>query len=184
MGIEFNEQAAALGRKLYDIEILSESIYDIILDSKSFDIVILKHTLEHFHDPNIILTFANKVLRGGGLLVIEVPAFRTWESMIFSRYWVGLEAPRHLFVFSQDKLSMFLKKHHFQIKDVKYGAVPNQFILSICNYLYYQAYSKTLIKFFNLKNTLLLLLFTPFTITLSMLKQSGRLRMISIKQES
>ncbi len=183
LGIEFNEQAALLGRKLYDIKILSKPIYDIEIVPKSFDIVILRHVLEHFHDPDFVLKFANKVLKDGGLLVIDVPAFKTWESKMFSRYWVGWEAPRHLFAYTQDTLSMFLRKHHFQIKDVKYGGVPNQFIMSIRNYLSSHTYPNTLKNFFNLKNNMLLLLFTPVAITMSILNQSGRFRMVGIKQE-
>ena len=173
-----------LGIKLYDIEILSNPIQDIKIPPKSFDIVIMRHVLEHFHNPGFVLEFSRAVLKNGGIVVIDVPAYKTWESKLFSKYWAGWEAPRHLFAFTQDTLLMFLRKHHFQINAVKYGGVSNQFIMAIRNYLISKSCPKGLINFFNLKNNLLLLLLTPLTITLSILKQSGRFRMIAIKQES
>ena len=141
----------------------------------------MRHVLEHMHDPRRALARVNKLLRKGGIAVIEVPAYMTWESRLCNRYWTGWEPPRHLFVFSEKTLLRFLTDGGFELVKASYASPPNHFITSLKNYLNLHGYSKRLVDFCNIKNYLLLFAFMPFSLFLSKVNQSGRISVIARK---
>jgi ubiquinone/menaquinone biosynthesis C-methylase UbiE len=52
------------------------SAYDIPMDSKSVDVVIFSHVLEHLSDPPKAMNEINRVLRPSGTLIVIVPMRR------------------------------------------------------------------------------------------------------------
>ncbi len=70
------------------------------LPGRSFDVVTMWHSLEHFTDPLGYLKKAHDVLRSGGYVVLEIPNFLSWQSRLFSDNWFHLDVPRHTFHFS------------------------------------------------------------------------------------
>ncbi|MEK7478868.1 MAG: class I SAM-dependent methyltransferase [Patescibacteria group bacterium] len=76
----------------------------------SFDVITMWHSLEHVEDPLGYLIEAERVLKDGGVLIAEIPNFRSWQARIFRENWFHLDVPRHLFHFSPKSISILFRK--------------------------------------------------------------------------
>ena len=112
------EQSDIVGDPLYAYNgIKIKTISDIKSCEYSknfFDCVSLWHVLEHLADPVGTLQEIRRILKPGGILVIEVPNFSSWQSRLGLWRWIYLEVPRHLYHFSMRSLIGLLEKNGFQ----------------------------------------------------------------------
>jgi SAM-dependent methyltransferase len=58
--------------------------------------VVFWHSLEHLGEPAAALDRAASLLAPGGLLVVAIPNFASWQSRLFGERWFALDIPRHL----------------------------------------------------------------------------------------
>ena len=86
--------AAAAGAR--GIEMHHGTIGDAPWPDGTFDAVIFNHALEHVDDPGADLRAAGRLVRPGGLIVVSVPNFGSWERRLFGSRWFQLDLPRHL----------------------------------------------------------------------------------------
>ena len=61
-----------------------------------FDIITCFHVLEHLADPLTSVKHALRLIKTGGLIIIEVPNLDSIGFRIFKRRWQPLEIPTHL----------------------------------------------------------------------------------------
>ncbi|HXH22445.1 MAG TPA: class I SAM-dependent methyltransferase [Dehalococcoidia bacterium] len=79
----------------------------------SLDAVRLNHVIEHLYHPGEMLAIARRKLRVGGRLHIATPNPAGLSAFLFRSCWYGLEAPRHVMLYSPPALSSFLERHNF-----------------------------------------------------------------------
>lgn len=103
-------QAAGVEQPTVRVGALEEAAFP----DNSFDVVTLWHSLEHVPDPLSTLREVRRVLRPGGLVLIQIPAWLSLESRLWGKYWSGFDCPRHLYMFSPTTLSALLTKAGFQ----------------------------------------------------------------------
>lgn len=61
------------------------------------DVIVAWHVIEHLQDLRGFVSAASKALRKpNGVIVVSAPNPEAWSFKIFGRYWVHLDAPRHL----------------------------------------------------------------------------------------
>ena len=72
--------------------------------ASSFDAVTLKHVVEHVHEPRAFLRECARILKPGGRLVVLTPNVRSLGHRVFGVSWLGLDAPRHLVLFTSESL--------------------------------------------------------------------------------
>ena len=92
---------------------LKESPYEPV----SFDVITFWDVLEHTFSPAEELAHAAQLLRPGGLLVANVPNWQSLDRRLWGRYWIGLDPPRHLFVFTRDTLTTLLTNAGYNVLD-------------------------------------------------------------------
>lgn len=80
----------------------------------SFDAVTLNHTIEHVHDPRQLLQHVYELLKPGGFLYLETPNIDAFGHRDYGEYWRGIEAPRHLILFSIKALLELLHQTGFE----------------------------------------------------------------------
>ncbi len=80
------------------------SLSDKKLAGKKFDIILIWHVLEHITELGSLFRELPKHLNPGGLLVISVPNFSSWQSKFFKHYWFHLDLPRHVAHFEKNFL--------------------------------------------------------------------------------
>lgn len=86
------------------------SLESAAFPAASFDVVTLWHVIEHLPDPLATLHEVRRVLRPGGICLIQTPHWGSLESFLFGSYWAGYDLPRHLWIFSQLTLLALIER--------------------------------------------------------------------------
>lgn len=113
-GCEPNKWLAKWGSEHYDIDIRPGTIFDMGLDQETFDVVTLWDVLEHTPDPKNVLLECWRVLKPGGLLVVNYPDIASLVSRIMGRRWVFLLSV-HLFYFTPSTIRRILDETGFKV---------------------------------------------------------------------
>ncbi|MCI0420186.1 MAG: class I SAM-dependent methyltransferase [Acidobacteria bacterium] len=113
-GIERSELAAARCRKIAGIQIYTQEVRACGFQDGSFDLVVLWHVLEHLDAPGETLDETARILKPGGLLILEVPNLSSFQARLSGRHWFHLDLDRHLYHFTRQGLHQLLAKTGFQ----------------------------------------------------------------------
>jgi SAM-dependent methyltransferase len=76
-----------------------------------FDVVVMRHVLEHMMDPAAALASVRRLLKPGGLLYVAVPNVLALEAILPG--WTGYQ-PYHVHYFSPASLSQLLGRSGFE----------------------------------------------------------------------
>jgi 2-polyprenyl-3-methyl-5-hydroxy-6-metoxy-1,4-benzoquinol methylase len=66
----------------------------------TFDVVTMRHLVEHVPDPIALLREVRRILKETGRLVALTPNAESWGHRMYGSAWRGLEPPRHLHMFT------------------------------------------------------------------------------------
>jgi 2-polyprenyl-3-methyl-5-hydroxy-6-metoxy-1,4-benzoquinol methylase len=113
-GVEPSAATAELARQ-HGLKVFTGTLEEAHYPSGSFDAVTMWDVLEHVHDPAATLAEIRRVLKPGGILLVRVPNLASWDARLFGRSWAGLDAPRHLFVFTPQTLRRMLRDQGLQV---------------------------------------------------------------------
>jgi SAM-dependent methyltransferase len=112
-GVELSAEVARLARERHGLDVFAGTLEQAAYPDAYFDAVTMWDVLEHLHDPVNTLREIGRILKPGGVLIIRVPNLASWDAAIFGQYWAGLDAPRHLYVFTPQTLSTMLEQAGF-----------------------------------------------------------------------
>ena len=87
-----------------------------------FDCIRLYHVIEHIDDPSLCLKILHKKLKSGGELFLTTPNFNSPMQKVFGTYWSALDAPRHLYLFTPQTLSIAARQYNFIVTSVTYDS--------------------------------------------------------------
>ena len=73
-----------------------------------FNAVLFQHSLEHVAEPLEDLRLARERLLPGGLLLISLPNFGSWQARRFGSDWFHLDLPRHRSHFTMHGITLLL----------------------------------------------------------------------------
>jgi 2-polyprenyl-3-methyl-5-hydroxy-6-metoxy-1,4-benzoquinol methylase len=100
-GVEPVVTPATFAREQFGLNVFTGTLEEAHFPEQMFDVITLWDVLEHVVDPKRTLQEAYRILKPGGWLVVQVPEPHSWQARWFGRYWVGFDAPRHLYAFPQ-----------------------------------------------------------------------------------
>jgi SAM-dependent methyltransferase len=84
-----------------------------------FDVAVLYHVIEHFHDPRAELRELRRLLKPGGHLVVETPdVANPWFHLLGAR-WRQI-IPDHLFFFSPATIRRLLTEEGFEVTELRH----------------------------------------------------------------
>lgn len=87
---------------------------------RQFDKVFLMDVLEHAFEPDILIQQIHKILKTGGMFIIQVPATGWLSEAIFGRYHYG-----HLRYYDEEYLKSYLEGNGFKVVHVEtFNSVP------------------------------------------------------------
>lgn len=115
-GVEFNQQAAQYARDTFQVEMFAGQVEDAPWPPQSFDVITLWDVLEHLPDPKTALLKIRELLKPDGYLIFSVPNAGGLDTALFGRYWIGLDAPRHMSVFTLAGLERLLTSAGYRIE--------------------------------------------------------------------
>jgi SAM-dependent methyltransferase len=109
-----NQIQAGLG-----LPVLLGSLPHPELAPDSFDVITMWQSLEHVHDPQVVLRQAHELLVAGGKLYVAVPNIDSLPFRWFGPAWYGLDLPRHLTHFSPVTLQVMMERAGFRVRKIR-----------------------------------------------------------------
>lgn len=114
-GVEPSEMA----RQQAEIK-LNQPVFRLLEEATglSFSVITLWHVLEHLHRPDETLQRCNQLLKKGGILVVAVPNFNSYDADKYKKYWAGYDVPRHLWHFNKQSMNLLMNRQGFCINTI------------------------------------------------------------------
>ncbi len=110
VGVEIAPEPAEYARRTYGLDVRTGTLDTVGLDPESFDVVTIRHVLEHVPDPLGLLRQAGTLVRPGGLVLVAVPNLASLAFRLNGRYWWWIDPPTHLYYFTPRTLRAMLER--------------------------------------------------------------------------
>ncbi len=117
-GCEPNKWLCEWGQKHYGLDIRPGTHFDQHYPDQAFDVVTVWDVLEHVDDPKAFLLECQRVLKPGGLLVVNYPDIGSWMASAMGRKWPML-LTAHLYYFTRDTLAKLLAATGFDVVEMR-----------------------------------------------------------------
>jgi SAM-dependent methyltransferase len=85
IGIEVGEYRSRIAREKFGLDVRTGTLESANLPEACADAIAMRHVLEHVEQPAKLILEAKRILRSGGVLLIECPNPLSWEKA--PRYW-------------------------------------------------------------------------------------------------
>jgi SAM-dependent methyltransferase len=103
--------ASAIGPRVADVRV--GVLATVELDARGYGFALFQHSLEHTVSPLEDLRAVHAALAPGGLVLISVPNFSSWQRRVFGGTWFHLDVPRHRVHFTGAALERALQSAGF-----------------------------------------------------------------------
>ena len=145
-GVEVSQWAAQIARQKVGGAVITGTLADAMFGDGMFDIIHMSHLLEHCEDPGKILLEAGRVLKRGGILLIEVPNerhFRTRLYIVNALRKIFLQInepirpyPEHLFLYTKKTLRRIILQSGLEVVSIHVEGFSNpyRFWSNVVNY--------------------------------------------------
>lgn len=120
-GLDIDKKAIAIANKQGLNNVKLGSYKDLTeYPDNYFEAIRLYHVIEHLDNPTLCLRLIHRKLKKGGELIIGTPNVASFTSRLFGRYWLNLDTPRHLFLFTPKTLKKMMEKEDFMMKQIEF----------------------------------------------------------------
>lgn len=113
-GVDFNPVCRDFAKAEFDIEIDAGDLHQQRYADAGFDVVTMRHCLEHVPDPAAELKEIHRITKPGGYVEVEVPTPGA-AARFFGGRWVFLQPPTHFFHFPEAALAKLLDDAGFDV---------------------------------------------------------------------
>ena len=113
-GCEPNRWLCTWALEHYGLPIRPGTVFEQDYPADSYDVVTLWDVLEHTPDPKTEIAETHRLLRTGGLLVINYPDIGSWIARLMGRSWVFL-LDVHLYYFTRATIRTLLEGAGFEV---------------------------------------------------------------------
>ncbi len=115
IGIEPLEIPALYSEKEFGIKAIREYFEEAELEPNSVDVVVSCHVIEHVHDPGAFIRKASKLLKSGGNLILETPAYDSLTFKLLRHHERSIRCDGHIYFFTKKSLSTLVEKNGFKV---------------------------------------------------------------------
>ncbi len=92
-----------------------------------YDFIMMHHSLEHIPDQFKTFQHISRLLKKGGMGLIRIPVSNSFAWKQYRMNWVQLDAPRHLFLHSENSINILATSNGLKIKKIIYDSLGFQF---------------------------------------------------------
>jgi SAM-dependent methyltransferase len=121
-GTELTEHSASFPRNVLGLPVHIGPGEALPFEPGSFDAVVMWHVLEHWPDPRVAIAEAHRMLRPGGVYMVGVPNFGSFEARLTRAGWFHLDVPRHLCHLTTASLQRMLSEAGFEPRRTSFFA--------------------------------------------------------------
>lgn len=111
-GLEPSHSRYEFAKDNYNVNVINGHLADLEIH-KEFDVIVLRHVLEHIEDPGDFLRQLNAHLKQGGLILITIPNINSIGRYIFKENWEWV-LPWHLHFFYPKTLKALIEKMGYE----------------------------------------------------------------------
>lgn len=145
VGVELSDFAAQKGRD-NGLNIITGDLIPQKFQNEQFDVVTLFDVIEHVPNPKEIIVEVKRILKKGGLIVMNTPDAGSLWARFWGKNWQLVVPPEHVNYFNIKNLSNYLSKSGFEVKYV--SKIGKSFTIQ---YVINMLYKWSGLKIFNLK---------------------------------
>lgn len=117
-GCEPNAWLARWGSSRYGITIRPGSVFDQPYAEGTFDVITLWDVIEHTLNPREMVEHCRRLLKPGGLLVVNYPDIGSWIARLLGRRWLFLTSV-HLYYFDRGTITRLLETTGFRVETMR-----------------------------------------------------------------
>jgi len=134
-GVELNEETSQFAREKRGLDVRTTTLEEVGFPESFFDVVYMRDVFKHIQKPREMLQEIHRILRKGGLIVIEVPNVNGLIYKFVGERHVCIFGLAHFNFFSDKTLKYILLKTGFETIQIKMNSLD--FTLpSLINYLF------------------------------------------------
>jgi SAM-dependent methyltransferase len=156
-------------------------IDDVASRGETFDVVALRHVLEHVSAPRDLLRTARGLLAERGALLTTVPVTGGWDQRALGESWEGYEIPEHLWIPTRTALNGMLADAGFSVRSRSYSVVPNPWV-NAANRTLARRGRERAARAASIHNPVALALASPLGLAAGLARRSGRLTVVATKR--
>lgn len=108
----------------------SNDIVGVLENCEPYDVVVMWHAIEHLEDPWHVLSRIADRLKPGGLLILTAPNPDSLQYRTFGRYWVHVDAPRHLRLLPSANICEWLRQREMLAESIITNDAASQVFMS------------------------------------------------------
>jgi len=113
-GVEMSKTQCHLARERLGLNVRNETAETAVTGTENeFDIVFMRHVLEHLRDPREVLSGVNRLLKPSGVAVVIAPNYGSYDRRAYGDNWPAF-APYHLWYFTRRSLTQMLVEAGFE----------------------------------------------------------------------
>lgn len=120
-GIEISDQAASRGRINYGLNVITGELTENAFEADVFDVVTAWDVLEHIPNPKEFMGCVKKILKPGGLFVLNTPNVSSTIGYFQGDTWRHLDPPLHVVLYDHISIGILLKMYGFEILRISSG---------------------------------------------------------------
>jgi 2-polyprenyl-3-methyl-5-hydroxy-6-metoxy-1,4-benzoquinol methylase len=134
--MEGNTASVKTASSVFNLKATKADLTSLPYKDLTFDVVILRHSLEHSLEINEVMKDSKRILKPDGFIYIECPNAKSIEKKIFGPNWYHLDLPRHACHFSPESIIKLVKKYGFGVISTKHdNFMPHSYGMSVVYFI-------------------------------------------------
>ncbi len=129
-GVELSADGVRVCRKA-DLPVHHGDVVSAALTAESFDVITVRHVIEHIPEPRPFMRELVRVLKPGGRLIMETPNSQALGRAWLSVNWFANEIPRHLYLYHSGNLQRLAADYGLHCESLRLSTSPKILLNSL-----------------------------------------------------
>ena len=115
-GMDLNHWAVNKSKEVVEkTQLQTASAQDLPFNDNSFNVIIIKHIVEHLPDPQKAIREIGRVMEKGGTLILATPNLDSLLKPWKGKSWIGYQDPTHISLKRPEEWLSFIESAGFEL---------------------------------------------------------------------